>query len=69
MITYILLGIIVFLIIYIIIKEIIHHFERKDLYTRIMCRNIGEYKTANDEVHEHVKPKASRMLEEWRKTE
>lgn len=37
MVAYILCGIIV-------LQQIIHHFERKDLYNRIMSRNLTEYK-------------------------
>lgn len=37
MIVYVLCGIIV-------IQSISHHFERKDLYNRIMSKNLTEYK-------------------------
>lgn len=37
MMIYILCGVIV-------IQSVIHHIERKDLYNRIMCKSITEYK-------------------------
>lgn len=37
MIVYLLCGII-------IVQSIFHHFERKDLYNRIMSKNLTEYK-------------------------
>lgn len=37
MIVYLLCGII-------IVQSVFHHFERKDLYNRIMSKNLTEYK-------------------------
>lgn len=58
-ITYILAGIIV-------IQSVIYHFERKDLYTRLMCRDVSDYKNANGK---NVKSPLSRhreVLDKWR---
>jgi hypothetical protein len=35
--TYLLIGVVV-------VQQVIHHFERKDLYNRIMSKNLTEYK-------------------------
>lgn len=47
----------------IIIQQIIHHFERKDLYNRIMSKNLTEYKgdSPGYQVSAHKK-----VLNRWR---
>ena len=55
--TYALLGVIV-------IQQIIHHFERKDLYNRIMSKNLSEYKRDSQEYHPLSAHK--RVLSRWR---
>lgn len=56
MITYILCGVIV-------LQSIIHHFERKDLYNRIMSKNLTEYK---GEKCISAKSAHDRVLKRWR---
>ncbi len=56
MITYILCGVIV-------LQSIIHHFERKDLYNRIMSKNLAEYK---GEKCIFVKSAHDRVINRWR---
>ena len=56
MIIYILCGVIVF-------QSIIYHFERKDLYNRIMSKNLTEYK--GDKCHS-VKSAHDRIIKRWR---
>lgn len=43
-INYVFSGVIAILCGVIILQSILHHCERKDLYDRIMCRNLAEYK-------------------------
>lgn len=47
----------------IVIQQIIHHFERKDLYNRIMSRNLMDYKgdSPGYQVSAH-----KRVLNRWR---
>lgn len=47
--------------------EIIHYLERKDLYNRIMCRDIGEYRNKNPA----KKPMSAheRVLKRWKAKE
>lgn len=54
--VYILCGIIV-------IQEVLHRFERRDLYNRIMSKTLTEYKNPNPgyAVSAH-----KRVLERWR---
>lgn len=56
MITYILCGVI-------ILQSTIHHFERKDLYNRIMSKNLTEYK---GEKCISAKSAHDRVLKRWR---
>lgn len=47
----------------IIVQEILHHLERKDLYDRIMSKTLTEYKGEKSEkVFAH-----ERVLKRWRK--
>lgn len=51
----------------IIIIDVIHHNERKDLYDRLMSKNLSEYKSATDSTPpKAVKSKSARMREKWR---
>ena len=56
MITYILCGVI-------ILQAVIHFFERKDLYNRIMSKNLTEYKGEN---RIFVKSAHDRVINRWR---
>ncbi len=53
---YILCGIIALLL-------IIHHFERKDLYNRVMSKNLTEYK---GEKCRSAKSAHDRVIKRWR---
>lgn len=55
--VYILIGII-------ILQYLLHFFERRDLYNRIMSRNLNEYK---GEAHMYTTPAYKKRLNEWRK--
>lgn len=54
--VYILCGVIVF-------QSVIHHFERKDLYNRIMSKNLTEYKGKKCI---SAKSAHDRVLKRWR---
>ena len=56
MMCYILCGVIV-------LQSIIHHFERKDLYNRIMSKNFTEYK--GEKCHS-VKSAHDKVIKRWR---
>lgn len=47
-----------------VLQQVIHHFERKDLYNRIMSKNLTEYKgdSPGYQVSAHKK-----VLSRWRK--
>ena len=57
--VYILLGFIVF-------QNIIHYFEKRDLYRLIKSKNLQEY-DGDDTPPPRRKPAHARILEEWRK--
>ncbi len=61
-----LLAVIIALTAIIVIQSIVCHLERKDLYTRLMCRDVSDYKNANSG---ESKPPISRhkeVLSRWR---
>ncbi len=45
----------------------IQHVERKDLYTRIMSKNLAEYNKSDNEAPIQPKSAHDRVLERWRK--
>ena len=61
--------IIIVLIVYILIRELMHKSERKDLYNRIMCRDLSDYNRAADISKGKAKSAISahkKVLEEWK---
>lgn len=54
------------LITIIFVQAISHRLERKDLYDRIMCRDMSEYKN-KDKPKESPKSAHKRVIERWRK--
>lgn len=57
MVIYVLLSVVI------ILQEISHHLERRDLYDRIMSKNLTEYKGEKcEKVSAH-----ERVLTKWRK--
>ena len=47
----------------IVVQNILHHFERKDLYNRIMSKNLTEYK---GEPLPYQTSAHRRVLDRWR---
>lgn len=50
----------------IVVQCIVHYIERKDLYTRLMCKDVQDYKNANKK---EIQPPVSRhkeVLDRWR---
>lgn len=60
---YYLCGIIALLIIVIVLLITVQHFERKDLYNRIMSKNLTEYK---GEKCISAKSAHDRVVKRWR---
>lgn len=58
-ITYILSGVI-------IIQGVLHHIERRDLYTRLMCRDMQDYKSANKKDMQSPVSRHKEVLNRWR---
>lgn len=63
MVIYILCGLIAAQSFIIILQSTIHHFERKDLYNRIMSKNFTEYK--GEKCHS-VKSAHDKVIKRWR---
>lgn len=57
MVIYIVLGAII------VLQSLLHHIERKDLYTRIMSRSLEEYKGTPTRILSYHR----KRLNEWRK--
>ena len=49
-----------------LVQQVIHHFERKDLYTRIMSRNLAEYKHSTEPEQKYPVSAHKKVLERWR---
>lgn len=47
----------------IVLQSIIHHFERRDLYNRIMSKNLTEYK---GDKHHSIKSAHDRVIRRWK---
>ena len=67
MVTNILFIIILVLIALVLIVEVLHGKERRDLYDRIMSNSLTEYKNITDKkVIEPRKTAHQKAIEEWR---
>jgi len=53
----------------VLVQEILHRVERRDLYNRIMCKDINEYKRISDKPAEPVKSAHQRTIDKWRHKE
>ena len=54
------------LITVIILQEIIHFFERRDMYNRLMSKSLAEYKQGGTPP-KHILSAHERVLKNWRK--
>lgn len=64
--VYILTAVIFMLCAVMIVQSVISARERRDLYNRIMSRDIHDYKNAQSPTVRNPKSKASEVLERWR---
>lgn len=53
----------------IVLQSIIHYKERKDLYTRIMCRDVHDYTATVSPIVKNPHSAASEVLKKWRDRE
>lgn len=64
----VLLGLCFGLCAVIVINELLHRRERKDLYDRLMSRDIETYKRASEHAeHERVESAHRRVIDNWRR--
>lgn len=49
----------------IVVLQVMHYFERKDLYNRIMSRDLNEYKNSDKPVKAHISAHR-RVLDKWK---
>ena len=62
----ILTGIIAVLCVIIILQCVIGHFERKDLYTRIMCGDVRDYTAVSGKVEKPPISRHREVINRWR---
>ena len=55
----------IILIVVIILQEIFHYLERRDMCNRLMSRNLSEYKQGNTPPP-HIPSAHDRVLKKWR---
>ena len=48
---------------------IVQHIERKDLYNRLMCRNMSEYNNIKDDEPKQPISRHKAVLNRWRKND
>lgn len=50
----------------IIVQAVMHYIERRDLYSRLMSKNLSEYKSGSTSHQKHVSSAHDKVLERWR---
>lgn len=56
----------IFLIAVILLQSIFHFCERRDMYNRLMSRNLTEYKQSDKLPPKHIPSAHDRTLNRWR---
>lgn len=56
----------IILIAVIILQTVIHFFERRDMYNRLMCKNYSEYTNADKTPPKHIPSAHEKTLAKWR---
>jgi hypothetical protein len=56
----------IILIAVIILQTVFHFIERRDMYNRLMSRNLTEYKQGGEPPNIHIPSAHSRVLNKWR---
>ena len=50
----------------IVLQFILHYCERRDLYNRIMSKDLTEYKQSDKKLPPHIPSAHDRVLNKWR---
>lgn len=50
----------------IILQATLHFFERRDMYNRLMSKNLTEYKQGGKPPKKHIPSAHDRVLKDWR---
>ena len=51
----------------ILLQTIIHYLERRDMYNRLMSKNLTEYKQGKNLPPQHIPSAHDRVISKWRK--
>ena len=49
-----------------LIQVIFHFIERRDMYNRLMSKNLAEYKSSGEPPKNHIPSAHDRLLKKWR---
>lgn len=50
----------------ILIQQLLHYIERRDMYNRLMCKDYAEYKNTDTPPVKHIPSAHSKVLRKWR---
>lgn len=56
----------IILIAIIVLQSIFHYYERRDMYNRLMSKNLTEYKQGGKPPPKHIPSAHDRVLQKWR---
>ena len=56
----------IILIAVIVLQSILHYCERRDLYNRIMSKDLSDYKKNDKNLPPHIPSAHDRVLNKWR---
>ena len=56
----------IILIAVIVIQSLLHYVERRDMYNRLMSKNLTDYKQSGTLPPKHIPSAHSRVLQNWR---
>ena len=58
---------VIFLFLVIVVQNIIHHIERRDMYNRLMSKDLKEYKQSSTPPTNNIPSAHDRVLKNWKK--
>ena len=56
----------ILLIAVIVLQDIMHRVERRDMYNRLMSKSLSEYKHSGSPPPKHIPSAHDRVLKDWR---
>lgn len=56
----------IILVAVILTQSLLHYAERRDMYDRLMSKNLTDYKQGNNPPSKHIPSAHDRILKKWR---